>query len=549
MGEVGSQSDRIARIQRAACRVLEDDSFKRAPVLSQLLEYLVDMTARGVPLKSYTIAIDALGKSAGELGDADTYARVAVARLRKALASHFAAHPAEDEIYIDAGSYEVQIRSPGPTDAPANAEQVVRNGTRSRLLVHLQAHALGYAAACAALILFAAVIHFVDVRRDQARWVTSDFPTLAIVPGSAEDAGRPHAQEQDLLKNALRERLLEYIGFRLIEAGSVQADYEVRLDADVVGSAEVQNIALVETATQRLIWTKQYPYDHKAEIARIATLAATAVAAPGGALNRHGRSKRLSSRSPYGCWLRFTDSVMSYNTMIDNELHRCAADWHAANDSNPVAAFLRNWTMVNDSMTMLRRTSRHAALEQALAVVHQALARDPDNAMLYVAEMRTNSFLGERDQVRQAAKSALAKAPENRAIAGMAATWLTFWNDPAGMEMLGQLEVSSDLSQPWEHAGHFIAAMMRDDVRGAGEHLGQLRFYMEGQPALHLLEAAYAGRSGSPKAAQAALDQLHDHPRAWIVGPDEVMERLPIAPEVKARMEEWTTHRPVKAAH
>ncbi len=69
--------------------------------------------------------------------------------------------------------------------------------------------------------------------------------------------------------------------------------------------------------------------------------------------------------------------------------------------------------------------------------------------------------------------------------------------------------------------------------------MGHLRFYMDGQPALNLLEAAYAGRTGKPELAEAGLNKLCNHPRAWIVGPDEIMERLPFAPEVKSRLEEW----------
>lgn len=45
--------------------------FARAPVISRLLPYLVDGTIAGVPLKSYTFAIEALGKGEGDLADAD----------------------------------------------------------------------------------------------------------------------------------------------------------------------------------------------------------------------------------------------------------------------------------------------------------------------------------------------------------------------------------------------------------------------------------------------------------------------------------------------
>lgn len=129
----------------------------------------------------------------------------------------------------------------------------------------------------------------------------------------------------------------------------------------------------------------------------------------------------------------------------------------------------------------------------------------------------------------------------------MAGTWLTFWNDPQGAEILEGLDGTPGVALPWEHAGHFVAAMMKDDVQGAGEHLGHLRLYMKGQPALNLLNAAYAGRTGKPRMAEAALDELRNHPRAWIVGPDEIMDRLPVAPEVRLRLEEWIDYKPAQS--
>lgn len=546
MRDDGSQDDSIARIRQAAFRVRADDAFKRSPVMSHLLEYLVEMTAQGVPLKSYTIAIDALGKSASELADADTYARVAVARLRKALAVYHAAHPGDEEIYIDSGSYEVHIRSHVSPDIAFRAGQDLPGGIWRRLLDHVRTFALRYLAGGLVLLVLASVFYLLEARSEQRRWTTPDFPTLAMVPGTAEEAGRLPARE--LFRNALREKLHDYMGFRLMEAGGLQADYEIRLDLDVVDGAEVENVALVETATQRLVWSNRYPVNDATDMDRSTSLAATALVAPGGALNRFGQRKMLPSDTPYGCWLHFTESMQSFNTGVDRELFRCAERWYSFDDASRHAAFLRNWTLVSDSMTRIRPSARQAGLQEALTVVNRALTRHPDTAMLYVAEMRTHSLLGERDQVRQAALNAIAIAPDNRVIAGLAGTWLTFWNDPQGAAVLAQLEDSPGISLPWEHAGHFIAAMMQDDVQGAGQRLGHLRLYLEGQPALNLLEAAYAGRSGMPREAQAALDNLRNHPRAIFAGPEEILERLPFAPEVKKRMEDWISYQPARVA-
>lgn len=542
MDQDGSPTDVTVRIRRVAEKVLQDESFRRAPVMARLLQYLVERTVQGIPVKSYTIAIDALGKPESDLIDADTYARVAVARLRKTLTSYFASHPDEEKIYVDNGSYEILIRGGDAPVATAGKDAGSPSSSWHRLICLVRKYKVRYILACLAIVALSVSAIVYNKWQSHQRWTESDFPTLSLIHANEDEAGRSPEVDQDVFRNVLRTMLADYFGFRLIEPGRVQADYEIRLDVDRLGETEVENVSLVESATHRLVWSKQYSITSQADLSHRATQAAVAIAAPGGALNAFGRRKGLSSQSPYGCWLRFTESIMSYSSTADDDLYSCAQEWHATDDASRTAAFLRNWTMVDASVTTISESRRRAELEAALTVVHRALARNPDNGMLYISEMRTYSFLGMRDAVRQSARSAIEAAPENRVIAGMAGTWLTFWNDPAGPDILAELDATPQGSLPWEHAGHFVAAMMVDDVQSAGHHLTFLRFYMEDQPALSLLEAAYARRIGRQQAAEAALDRLRNHPRSWIAGPDEIMQRMPLAPEVKARLAEWIAY-------
>jgi tetratricopeptide (TPR) repeat protein len=548
--EVAAPTQEAARIQAAVAKVLQDKTFRRASVMSRLLQYLVDRALAGIPVKSYTIATEALGRAADDGADADTYARVAVGRLRKALIAYYASHPDEDEIYIDAGSYAVLIRNRAAAPMIASPQVASFESLRGRILADLGKHQLLYAIICLALLTVIVAVTLHDNRQSQRRWAQPDFPTVALMSDD-EDTGSVPTEvgaeaeaeaELDSFGNILRATLADYFGFRLIEAGEAKADYEIRLDVDQSNGAKIETVSLVESATKRIVWTRSYPVSRQADIVRSAGRAAAAIAAPGGALNSFGRRKGIKANTPYGCWLRFTGSVMSYSSRTDSELLQCAEDWHAADEGSRTAAFLRNWTMVDASMTTLIETRRRDELEAALTVVHQALTRNPENAMLYIGEMRTYSFLGKRDEVRQAARSAIEAAPGNRVIAGLAGTWLAFWNDPQGRELLDDLETDSETALPWEHAGQFVVGMMDDDAQSAGHHLAFLRFYMEDQPALNLLEAAYNRRIGRPQAAEEALDKIRNHPRAWIAGPDMIMQRMPLAPEVKARLRQWLAY-------
>ena len=93
--------------------VLGDTVFRRSPVLSKLLRYLVDVTAKGGAdtLKSYAVAIDGMGRSEDFDPASDSSARVQMVRLRKALETHYAQHAPVDEqcLYLQPGSYKVRL--------------------------------------------------------------------------------------------------------------------------------------------------------------------------------------------------------------------------------------------------------------------------------------------------------------------------------------------------------------------------------------------------------------------------------------------------------
>lgn len=96
-------------LEAAVDEVLASRAFQRAPVLSRLLSYLLRATIKGEPVKAYAIATDGLGKSLAELGESDTYARVAVNRLRKALDAYAAKRPGSDSIQVDVGTYRLTL--------------------------------------------------------------------------------------------------------------------------------------------------------------------------------------------------------------------------------------------------------------------------------------------------------------------------------------------------------------------------------------------------------------------------------------------------------
>jgi len=87
--------------------------FQRSPALSGLLRYLIDETiaGRAKALKSFIVAVDALGRKKDFDSASDSSARVQMGRLRKTLESHYAqnAPSAGCCIYLLSGSYVVHL--------------------------------------------------------------------------------------------------------------------------------------------------------------------------------------------------------------------------------------------------------------------------------------------------------------------------------------------------------------------------------------------------------------------------------------------------------
>ncbi|MEN9392683.1 MAG: hypothetical protein RLZZ104_1026, partial [Pseudomonadota bacterium] len=98
-----------AALRREMEYLLASSMFRKSPKLSQLLAYLVGATLRGEgeTLKSYTVAVDGLGRAADFDAQADSYPRVQVMRLRNFLSSFYARYEPVGElcIYILPGSY------------------------------------------------------------------------------------------------------------------------------------------------------------------------------------------------------------------------------------------------------------------------------------------------------------------------------------------------------------------------------------------------------------------------------------------------------------
>lgn len=534
MGSVEPAADEASRIRHAADAVLNDTRFVRSPVLSRLLGYLVEKSIAGEKVNSFTIAMDGLGRSSIDLSEADTYARVAVARLRRALHDLYAASAAAERLVIETGTYSVRIEAactpldalhdPDPEPHPASAIPPV-SPRRWPAPVRMAA-GIGLA-----ILLLAVGLLVWHGERGQDKWSTPDLPKVSVIFAQSP---LPPAMVERYRQEYLG-ALSAYVGVIVVDGASGPVDFALK----VFPEREELLFVLEETRTGRIVWSVTKSARTAEPSSAIAESVAATIASPNGILHSYARRQGYEADSPYGCWLRFTENVQSYNTIGDEVLEDCASTWYSVAPQRPLAAFLYGWTLTDRSVTQLRADTRRKTLKEAITVLNRAQAANPDSAVLHVAEMRAHSFLGDRRRVIAEARQAIRTARNNRQVIGMAASGMATWNDPQGAEILRGLQSGSDIVFPWENVGLFIAAMMADDVAAAGRQIGEIEAFEAGQPLLVFLTAAYAGRTGDSRRAAAALERLGRYPLTSFATPGRVIDRLPVAPEVKARLRAW----------
>ena len=92
-------------------RLLSDPEFARSPSMCKLLRFLVDykLSGNSVPLKSYTIATDALGRDESFDTQTDSYPRVQMGRLRRMLDNFYLRKGGENRLAIAPNKYEIML--------------------------------------------------------------------------------------------------------------------------------------------------------------------------------------------------------------------------------------------------------------------------------------------------------------------------------------------------------------------------------------------------------------------------------------------------------
>jgi hypothetical protein len=334
--------------------------FTRSPVLSRLLQFLVEHRLNGgrsAP-KAYAIATEALGRNSDFDPAVDSYPRVMVGRLRTLLDRYYAETAWVHRLRVPQGSYEivVQRRASPPVRPAAGDDGVSAVGGADEALPPLRPDDRTASARRSPGFRWFWIVPLVALALAAGWWVFANWGRLshpAARPVPLLEISIPQSGDTPVsraLSRALESRLRDGLRrFDLVDlrsaapagaASSARADY--RLDASIVrmvdGPADV-TLVLNRLVDQRTIWSQQF-HLAKAEMPEFAAIdpAIAQVAGDYGIIVRDQVQRNPDDFAPgYPCLAQFNRIRQMRNPQGVRQIDACLRATLDRKPNDPVA--------------------------------------------------------------------------------------------------------------------------------------------------------------------------------------------------------------------
>ncbi len=524
--------------------VLADPAFARSPALSRLIRYLVEasLSGDGERLKSYTVAVEGLGRSPDFDPQVNTYARVLVARLRRRLDDFYREDGADRPLRLDLpqGSYRVTLIANGPSNGAAPFVKTEAPGPSGIRSAWRKWRGL---AVLAIMAILAGVVSGLLLYRDKAAdriWQTSDFPVLLIetVP-SANPAERAKiaAFAEDLAS-----ALAQYEIVRIADVPSASVTHKVRISSTSLSDGNRVILGLVDLRANHhtIVDQLELPDPTSPAAAELAKLEAFKMFGFSGVVHGNARAQGGEPDSPYRCWLRFSSALMASGALRDDKLRTCATKWYEQSPDDAMAVSLYGWVLANDGIVKPLEGQRQAALEQATRILEVARITNPRSRHILLALARVHASRGDVAGMRQVLAQLRAGDLLNPDFKGTVGVLMSLGGDPEGERLIDEAVASHPLSPPPRYyLGKFVVAMMRDDVAAAGRAVAVISAGDQTSAWSDLIRAAYYARIGQIDRARTNWEHSKSKRSIAAWNDDFLIDRMPAAEPVKRRMRDW----------
>jgi adenylate cyclase len=413
-------------LREEADAVLKQPVFRRSPVLSKLLRYLVEETANGRAdrLKSFVVATEGLGRSQDFDAASDSSARVQMVRLRKTLESHYAQHGPLNElcVYLQPGSYTVRLGKLAvaypmlyrPLSDTQN--QIAQSSDAVNELSHSAPETLGESSTTktdaepnrwfkrpevsfALMVVAAAMV----VMATSVSWrffssvpSTPVSPVLEVLP--IEVTGNDAlARSSRIISNAFANDLPRFkmSRVRVLSAGESSplphgGETVYRLSSQVEEDAKGGQRLLVrlnDAETDVTLWSHELRFDADPQAVSDALLPLMSeINGPFGVIAANESIlHRDNDSAGYSCFLKYLSFVQTRNVELEEQIGKCF--------SKPVKEKRIQATLlaVNAMFTVERSSAMNnfgAASKTAIDLARQAVAADPTDPLSNFAMAR-----------------------------------------------------------------------------------------------------------------------------------------------------------------
>ena len=547
-------------------RLLDSPMFTRSPVLSRLLQFLVEHRLRGgrSSPKAYAIATEALGRSEDFDPAVDSYPRVMVGRLRSLLDRYYADTPWVHRLRVPQGSYEVvvQYRSAPPAaragDEPADDNDVktasgaVGGAGRAAVLAGVarpRDRGARFGRWLVALVLLAlALFTLWALRGGSDRLFVGDPVPVPLIEVSAPAAG--NLPESRALARALDGKLRDGLRrFDLVDLLSSKApgtavtgksDY--RLDTSIVRTVEGNTdvtLVLNRVADQRAIWSQQLrlTQDETPEFVAIEPLIAQ-IAGDYGVIVRDQVQRQPDNFSTgYPCLAQFNRMRQMRNVTNAKQVDTCLRATIKANPRDPVALTALSLVRFGDWQPQRMMPAGREAFAEARALARRSYENSPNSSAGLFAMARANFYVGNCAGGNAMGDAAVALNPYDPDMAGFLGLFkLTCGHGPEG-EALLRRSLQLDSSYPGVPAVTLAFTLsQRGEQEEARGILDSMPSPSNMEPQYMMVRAIVQARQGQVAEGRAQWQRLLAYTRQPAdATPEKVLGRFIITPVVIQR--------------
>lgn len=563
----GEQADRI--IAEELQLLLGSPMFARSPVLSRLLQFLVEHRLRGgrASPKAYAIATEALGRSADFDPAVDSYPRVMVGRLRSLLDRYYADTPWVHRLRVPQGSYEVvvQLRSAPPGRSAEHRADGSAAGGGAGTAGHAAADTpaapqsrRGAGGSSSRLGLWVVGVVIAGLALFTGWWVFGDHNRLFVgepVPRPVLEVSAPLAGETPLsqaLARALDGKLRDGLRrFGLIDllsarapgsaaAPATRADY--RLDVSLVRNLEGPvdvTLVLNRVIDQRTIWSQQM-HLAKGQVPEFAAIepAIAQLAGDYGAIVRDQVQRQPDNFAPgFPCVAQFHRLRQMRNAATAKRVDRCLRATLVANPRDASALNALSLLRYSDWQPRRSTAAGAEALTEARSLAERAYASGPNTSTGLFAMARAHYYAGDCQSGHAMGAAAVRLNPYDADLAGVLGLFKLTCGEMAAGEALLQRSLDLDASHPGVPAVALAFVLsQRGEQDRALAILDQIPSPNNMEPQFMLVRSVVLARQGMLPAARQIWQQLTQYARQPANAPPEkILRQFIIAPVIIQR--------------